>query len=177
MKSLRANMRQVGTDERRNEQRWHVELLVALGQQEGAGYANIRNLSEKGMMLETSQELRIGEIVQVSLPGGHETDARIVWQQDHAFGCEFLTRLPTAAISAAILQAPLPPVRDRTDEPCFEELPIGIRPTMDELAIWKTRFQEKHGAAGQKLVAFRQTEGGLMIAIVTAPKTGLEHAS
>lgn len=165
-------MRRIGTAERRDEQRWHVELLVTLGPQGVTRFASVRNLSEAGMMLETDQELRIGEIVHVALPGGHETDARIVWQQQHAFGCEFLTRIPTPAISAALLQAPLGPMTNREEEPGFEEIPIGIRPTMDELAEWKARFQETHVPAGHRLVAFRQTEGGLMIAIVTAAKAG-----
>lgn len=172
MKSLRANMRRKNSAERRDEQRWHVELLVTLAPKSGKRFANVRNLSEKGMMLETDQDLRIGEIVHVALPGGHETDARIVWQQGNAFGCEFLTRIPTPAISAALLQAPLGTMTNREDEPGFEEIPIGIRPTMDELADWKARFQETHAPAGHRLVAFRQTDGGLMIAIVTAGTAG-----
>lgn len=170
MKSLRANMRRMNTAERRDEQRWHVELLVTLGPQAGARFANVRNLSEKGMMLETDLALQIGEIVNVALPGGHETDARIVWQQEHAFGCEFLTRISTSVISAALLQAPLETMTDRAAEPGLEEMPIGIRPTMDELTDWKAQFQETHAPAGHRLVAFRQTEDGLMIAIVTAAK-------
>jgi len=172
MKSLRANVRRVGSEDRRSDQRWHVELLVSLGLQDGSRFANVRNLSERGMMLETDLQLQIGETIHVALPGGHETDARIVWQQDHAFGCEFFSRIPTPAISAALLQAPLATMTDREDEPGFEELPIGIRPTMEELTAWKARFEETHAPAGHRLVAFRQTEGGLMIAIVTTPKAG-----
>ena len=166
MKSLRANVSLVESGERRGERRWHVELVVTLRPEAGSRFASVRNLSETGMMLETDLGLTLGEIVHVELPGGHETDARILWRQDQAFGCQFKTRIPTAVISAALLQAPTGSPGDSDQRVGFEEFPIGIRPSVDELADWKERFEKTHGAAGYRLIAFRQTDGGLLIAIV-----------
>jgi len=68
----------------------------------------------------------------------------------------------------AILKAPVELPQDAAAEPRFEEIPIGVRPTVDELAAWKRDFERKNALQGVRLVAFRQTEGGLLIAIASA---------
>jgi hypothetical protein len=158
MKSLRANVTPVPCEDRRESGRWHVDLLVALPTAQGGRYARVRNLSEGGMMLETDANMEVGDSLSVKLDGAPGADARIVWRQE----------LTTALVSAAILQAPAEVLGDGAAEPRFEEFPIGLRPTIDELAAWKSEFEKAHAEAGLRLVAFRQTEGGLLIAIASA---------
>lgn len=167
MKSLRAQVTPLGRSDRRQEHRWLVDLLVALPKDDGGRSARVRNLSEGGMMLETDADMAVGDVLAVGLDGAPGVEAKVVWRQEQTYGCQFLERIPTAVVSAAILQAPLDAPGDVTLEPRFEEFPVGLRPTMDELAAWKSEFQKEHGADGLRLVAFRQTEGGLLIAIAS----------
>lgn len=168
MKSLRANVTSVTCEDRRESGRWHVDLLVVFPTDQGGRYARVRNLSEGGMMLETDADMEVGDSLSVKLDGAPGADARIVWRQEQTYGCQFLTPIPTALVSAAILQAPAEVLGDGAAEPKFEEFPIGLRPTIDELAAWKSEFEKTHAEAGLRLVAFRQTEGGLLIAIASA---------
>lgn len=71
----------------------------------------ILDLSTTGLMLETATRLRVGDRLEVELPDAGEVIARVIWQSDTYFGCEFLTRAPVAAISAALLRA-APRMRD-----------------------------------------------------------------
>lgn len=166
MKSIGANLTRVETEERRDDWRWHVELLVTVGPQGRGRHATVRNLSEGGMLLETDTDLRVGDCIHVQLPGAHSTEARVVWNRDQAYGCEFLTRIPISVVSGALLQAPPDVANGAGDGPQFEEFPIGIRPTVDELARWKADFERTNADDNLRLVAFRQTETGLLIAIV-----------
>ena len=168
MKSLRANVTPVPREDRRESGRWHVDLLVALPLDKGGRHARVRNLSEGGMMLETDADMAVGDSLSVKLEGAPGADARIVWRQEQSYGCQFLTPIPTALVSAALLQAPTEWAGNVSAEPRFEEFPIGLRPTFDELAAWKSEFEKIHAGDGLRLVAFRQTEGGLLIAIASA---------
>jgi hypothetical protein len=167
MKSLRARISIADSPDRRQSPRWRVELLVSFGAAYRLSGARVRNLSEIGMLLETDVDLRVGEIIVVDLPGASETEAQVVWQQDCSFGCAFLTPLPTAVISAALLQAPLSDPFGRSQLPEYEEFPIAISPSVDELASWKSSFERTRGAEGYRIIAYRQTSGGLMIAIAS----------
>lgn len=166
MKSLRAQVTPLGRSDRRQEHRWLVDLQVALPRDGDGRHARVRNLSEGGMMLETDADMAVGDVLAVGLDGAPDVEARVVWRQEQTYGCQFRERIPTAVVSAAILQAPLGSEREAAGEPRFEEFPVGLRPTMDELAAWKSEFRKSH--RDLRLVAFRQTEGGLLIAIASA---------
>ncbi len=168
MKSLRANVTPSLREDRRQTSRWQVDLLVNLPPEQGQRFARVRNLSEGGMMLETDADMVVGDTLSVRLEGAISAEARIVWRQQQKYGCQFLEPIPTAVVSAALLQAPAELPGETHVEPRFEEFPIGLRPTIDELAAWKSEFTRTHAATGLRLVAFRQTEGGLLIAIASA---------
>lgn len=74
---------------------------------ENAGSALIRNLSERGLLIETAADLAIGETIHVDLPEAGASEARIVWRDGPFFGCEFLRPVSKAAVSAALLLAPI----------------------------------------------------------------------
>lgn len=76
----------------------------------------IHNFSETGLLLETGEELEIGDRIEVSLPEAGATRARIVWASGRLYGCAFDEALSAAALSAAQLRstlqlggAPVPP--------------------------------------------------------------------
>jgi hypothetical protein len=123
------------------------------------------------MLLETDADLRLGDTILVDLPGANQTGARLVWRQDCSYGCAFLTPIPTEAISAALLQAPLNDSFVRSQEPQYEEFPVAISPSVDELADWQASFDRTRGAEGYSIIAYRQTSGGLMIAIAARKAT------
>lgn len=68
-----------------------------------ANEALIHNLSEKGLLLETSGELAVGEAFQVDLPHAGANSAI----RGQFAGCEFLSPVTKAAVSAALLLAPV----------------------------------------------------------------------
>ena len=66
--------------------------------------ATILNLSETGILLETSASLAIGDEIQVDLPHTGSRSARVMWASDELVGCMFADRLPAAGVSAARLR-------------------------------------------------------------------------
>lgn len=68
--------------------------------------ATIRNLSETGLLLETSVDLPVGEWIGVDLPGSGVRSAQVVWVSEHLYGCRFDEAVTPATVSAALLRAP-----------------------------------------------------------------------
>lgn len=73
-----------------------------------ASEAVIHNLSPSGLLLETPAKLSVGQEVVIDLPETEPSTARVVWENDKFFGCEFDSPLPPAAVSAARLRSELP---------------------------------------------------------------------
>jgi len=65
----------------------------------------VLDLSEAGLMLHASDDLAVGETFEVELPERGPVEARIVWKRTTLYGCEFLSPVSRAVISAALLQA------------------------------------------------------------------------
>ena len=82
----------------------------------------IHDLSQTGILIQTEAQLSAGEAIQVELPYGGAWDATVVWSSDGLFGCEFERPIPKAAISAALLKAPVyGSAGDDTDPPAREQ--------------------------------------------------------
>jgi hypothetical protein len=64
----------------------------------------IHDLSESGMLLETSAPLGPGEQFQIFLPLAGPVDTVVVWNSGNFFGCQFGDAVPSAAVSAALLK-------------------------------------------------------------------------
>lgn len=152
--------------ESRSDQRRALRLSSSVSSSAVWAEVLIHDLSETGLMFETSANLAIGEIVAVELPLINQTEARVIWQKENSFGCEFLTPIPPTTITAALLQAPrnLP---ESEIETTVEELPIGIKPSLEDMTKWKMEFERTKGALGYRLVGFRQASDGMTIAMVT----------
>jgi hypothetical protein len=66
----------------------------------------IRDLSELGLLLETSADLALGERLHVELPEAGIRAAVVVWRRGNLFGCEFQVPLTKKIVSATLLRAP-----------------------------------------------------------------------
>lgn len=67
----------------------------------------IHNFSETGLLLETGEDLEIGDTLDVSLPEAGVTRARVVWASGRLYGCAFKEPLSAATLSAAQLRSSL----------------------------------------------------------------------
>jgi transcriptional regulator with XRE-family HTH domain len=63
----------------------------------------VRDLSETGLLLQTSGQLSVGERIEVVLPHAGPTEANVVWASNEFFGCRFEKRISRATLSAAQL--------------------------------------------------------------------------
>lgn len=82
-------------------------LEVSARSSHDAATALIHNLSEAGLLLETSADLKVGEALQVDLPHAGATTALVVWSRGNFAGCEFVSPISKAAVSAALLKTPV----------------------------------------------------------------------
>jgi hypothetical protein len=92
-------------DDRRSENRRRVHLESALT--ESGDEVLIHDISETGLLLETASLLEPFETLHFDLPEAGATEAVVVWNSGHYFGCEFTRPLSKAAISAAMLRGPI----------------------------------------------------------------------
>jgi transcriptional regulator with XRE-family HTH domain len=74
----------------------------------------IHDLSATGLLIESSAAVKIGEKIAVDLPRAGLREAAVVWSSTRFFGCRFAERLPSAAVSAALLRAE--PAQDLREE-------------------------------------------------------------
>src|SRR5690606_1378450 len=86
----------------------HLEVTAAKPSGQSV-QALVHNISETGLLLETSTSLEIGDEVTILLPRKAETSALVIWASDGLYGCKFSEPLTRAVLSAAQLQsAPRP---------------------------------------------------------------------
>lgn len=87
---------------RRRTLRLHVPASTA----DGASEALVRNLSERGLLVETEASFRLGDVFNVELPELGNVAARVVWKRGRSFGCRFEQAVSKAVVSAALLRSP-----------------------------------------------------------------------
>ena len=150
----------------RHAQRHTLRLAASTQTESGATNVLIHDLSENGLSFETGAVLNVGETVLVDLPFIGPTEGAIVWNDGSQFGCEFLEPISNSTLSAALLRAPGSPQNDNTGIP-FDEIPIGIKPSLDEITEWKVEFEQSQVPLGYRLVGFRQTPEGVLIAMLS----------
>ncbi len=104
--SLPAEILTTASSDPRGAVRRTLRLQVNAQLSGNAVEAEIRNLSEKGLLVETAVELVLGEILHLDLPEAGTIDAAVVWSRGRLFGCEFKAALPKHIVSAALLRSP-----------------------------------------------------------------------
>jgi hypothetical protein len=92
--------------DQRGTMRRALKLHVASADQDRGSKVLIHNISEGGMLIETSARLAVGDVLQVHLPHAGSTDARVIRSQGQFFGCRFTSRISRGTVSAALLRAP-----------------------------------------------------------------------
>lgn len=150
--------------ERRQSGRYVVQLTAM--SPAGDDRALIHDLSEVGLRLETSLTLDRGDVLRIELPLIGEIDAKIVWKEGAFLGCEFLQPVSQGIVNAAILRSSAK-VEALPDKDHVEEIPIGVNPTLETITEWKVQFDQERGAAGYRLVGFRQDKAGVTLAMIT----------
>lgn len=108
MLPLRAEIRtDVPILDQRSAARRTLRLEVSATSSQDAATALIHNLSESGLLMEATVDLQVGEVLQVYLPHAGATTALVVWSRGDFAGCEFVTPVSKAAVSAALLKNPV----------------------------------------------------------------------
>lgn len=98
------------TADRRRAVRRTLRLDAPLDRNESAGQTVVvRNLSRTGLMIETATNLAVGESFILHLPEIGPTPARVRWRDAAACGCEFISPVSAAALSAALLKGEVEP--------------------------------------------------------------------
>lgn len=92
-----------GQTDRRGATRRTLRLGVPAYLDEQASPATINDLSETGLMMQTSAPLEVDDHFEVELPEAGRIGARVVWQMDDRFGCQFDAPVPKSAVSASLL--------------------------------------------------------------------------
>lgn len=138
MAALVAQIRvEEGPAEERGAARRPLRLEVAAARAGSGANALIHNLSETGLLLETSLALTTGETLRTELPHAGVVDLVVVWSRASLFGCEFTSPISRAAVSAALLLSPprdvpgpmvaTPALSFASDAAGFDEEPVESR--------------------------------------------------
>lgn len=104
--AIGARLETRGTADLRGASRRLLHLEVTAAKPSGQSVqALVHNISETGLLLETSTDLEIGEQVTILLPHKAETSAHVIWASDGLYGCKFAAPLTRSVLSAAQLQS------------------------------------------------------------------------
>lgn len=142
---------QVSRDERTSARRL-LRLHVPVSASGDAADALVYNLSERGLLLESSAHLKEGDVLVVDLPETGATTAEVIWARDGFAGCEFQKPISRAAISAGLLKSP-------PDGP-----PYTIVPTQPLGVSWDLRYKASTQPDAPWLRAV--TIAGLVLALI-----------
>jgi hypothetical protein len=124
------------TTDQRGAVRRALRLEIAHDLAEVQSRAIVCNLSETGLLLQSSTALGVGEELTVHLPQAGAVPARVVWTRAPFYGCEFAQPVSRAAVSAALLRSPIdeapvelisPPDATWRRLPESEARPVAVR--------------------------------------------------
>ena len=113
--------------ERRWQVRRDVNLATSATAAEGGHAALVRNISENGLLIETTAPLGPRDAFEIDLPEIGTCVAEVVWYKGDLKGCRFFAPIPRAVVSAAVLRSPA----DNSHGALHEELRFA-RMALDE---------------------------------------------
>lgn len=88
-------------NERRSEARRHLLYATTARGQEGATQpVLVRDISARGLLLETEEGVTLDETIAVTLPEAGDVEAHVIWQGDKLAGCRFDDQLTQTTIDA-----------------------------------------------------------------------------
>jgi len=156
-----ALLAQIRTEPQPQERRTRARRTLRLETMVGPdGRAVIRNLSETGLLLETSEPLNVGEPLAVELPEAGAVQAEVVWARAPFFGCEFARPVGRGPVSAALLKSPIeePPIQLTSPEDTTWRLPERVPISALPPAQWE---------ASAALVLFACAAAAFVVALMT----------
>lgn len=118
--------------DQRSAPRRRLKLVAGSQGLDAARPVLIHNLSESGLLIETSAPLKVGEVIDVEFAETGATAARIVRAEGDHYGCRFVSPISRGAVSAALLRSPIdrlpaPPSEvPKTADNVREDLPIEL---------------------------------------------------
>ena len=144
-------------EERRSRARRTLRLESMVGPD---GRAVIRNLSETGLLLETSEPLNVGEALAVELPEAGAVQAEVVWARAPFFGCEFARPVGRGSVSAALLRSPIdePPIQLTTPDDTTWRMPDHVPVSALPPVQWE---------ASAALILFACAAAAFVVALMT----------
>lgn len=94
------------------------ELLLETSGELGGVPANVtvHNISATGLLIETAQDLGVGEGLRITLPEAGAVDAEVVWASGTLRGCRFAEPIGRAVLSAAQLRSVVAPAAQAPTE-------------------------------------------------------------
>lgn len=105
--------------DRRSEERRHLLFATTVRGTSGESQpVLVRDISARGLLLETEETGTLDSTIMISLPEAGEIEAHVIWQGDKLAGCRLEAHLSQATIDA---------VRD-TGEAAHAEQPAGDAP-------------------------------------------------
>lgn len=133
--------------ERRSEERRHLLFATIVRGEDGESQpVLVRDISARGLLLETEEAGTLDQTILVSLPEAGDIQAHVIWQGDKLAGCRLDTHLAQATIDAVRAtgeaaheeqpanDAPLPRTAARTLAARLKQLRIAKDLTRAELA-------------------------------------------
>jgi hypothetical protein len=93
------------TAEKRSALRRKLEFESVLTTARAPSKVVVLDLSEAGLLLHSGDELTVGETFEVALPQAGPIEARVAWKRVTLYGCEFISPVSKAMISAVLLKA------------------------------------------------------------------------
>jgi hypothetical protein len=102
--------------EPKGDRRRSARRSLRLGISAGADLVTIHDLSLTGALVETSTAMLVGATFEFDLPQAGAVQATVVWNSGEYYGCQFDQPIPSAALSAALLQSAPQTARDAVAE-------------------------------------------------------------
>lgn len=131
-----------GTNPGERAQRRNLRLEVT-GELNGSlANVTVHNISESGLLVETTQPLAVGEWFNLTLPEAGTVEAEVIWVSGQLHGCRFAAAVSRATLSASQLRGVVAPAAPEPEQP---EQPLAPAPTGPTL--------------GRRIAAARQARG------------------
>lgn len=88
-------------NERRSETRRHLLFPTTVRGEDGESQpVLVRDISARGLLLETEEGVTLDPVIAVALPGAGDVEAHVIWQGDKLAGCRLDDHLSQATIDA-----------------------------------------------------------------------------
>lgn len=126
--------------------------------------AVIHNLSQTGLLIQTSAELGVGEPIEIDLPEAGPTLAKVIWTRGEFVGCEFEARVSKGAVAAALLRAPA----ELQELPVSAAMPIPAAYAAAMPAAYSADEWLLQPAAGDPRALWASLTVSLMVALTMA---------